>query len=163
MRERLANWYCNRSEEGHVYFWMSVLALFVFLFLCPLFFFYDIEGYSYPLGWLLGSLFSFFSYWSMCFQGKSLQRRDAKKGSLAFTLLCLGLRFLGYAAVLFVSAICSFKKEWFGGFDAFNFYTSAASLLPLPFLLLLLAYLQKGNKSVKTMPLPEEERGEEIK
>lgn len=162
MREKLVDWYINQSEEGRVYFWMSVLTLFVFLCLCPLFFFYDIQGYSYPLGWLLGSLFSFLSYWSMCYQGKNLQKRDAKKGSLVFTLLCMALRFLGYVGVLLVSGICTFKKEWFSGFDAFNFYTSAASLIPLPFLLLLLAYLEKGHNAKKVAVL-EEGEGEEIK
>lgn len=161
MREKLVDWYINRSEEGRVYFWMAALSLFVFLCLCPLFFFYDIQGYSYPLGWLLGSLFSFFSYWSITYQGKNLQNRETKKGSLPFTLLFMGLRFLGYAAILALTGICTFKKEWLAGFDAINFYTAAASLVPMPFILLLLAYFQKGHVSKKA--IVDDEAGEEIK
>ena len=42
-----------------------------------------------------------------------------------------GIRILIYAIVLVVSGICTFKSAWFGGFNAFNFYTTAAGLLPM--------------------------------
>ena len=136
----------NMTERGRTFFWMGILTLFVFLCLCPLFFFYDIKGYSYPLGWLLGSLFSFFSYWSMDYQSRAMGKTD-KKSSLAPVLIFMSLRFLGYAAVLIVSGICSFRPAYFGGFDAFNFYAAAAGLLPLPFLLLVFAFTKKRHPS----------------
>ncbi len=145
MMKKLVTWYSKQKEEGRNLFWLGVISLFVFLCLTPLFFFYDIQGYSYPIGWLLASLFNLFAYLSFLFQGKTLSPKGGKS-SLPIALSLMFLRFIGYAALLVVSAICTFKKEFFAGFDAFNFFTVIAALIALPFLLLILNFIAKKDR-----------------
>lgn len=112
---------------------MGALALIVFVFLSPLFFFYSFKGYSYPMGWLLGSLIELLAYWTIMKMSQALFKKEEAGHSTATSLALLsnGFRFILYAAGLFISAICTFKSEWFGGFDAFNFYTCAAAYMPM--------------------------------
>lgn len=150
MMKKLVIWYSRQKEEGRNLFWLGVISLFVFLCLTPLFFFYDIQGYSYPIGWLLASLFNLFAYLSFLFQGKTLSP-EGGKSSLPIALSLMFLRFIGYAALLVVSAICTFKNELFGGFAAFNFFTVIAALIAMPFILLILNFVTKKDRKATAM------------
>lgn len=142
--KKLASWYLNLKERDRTLFILGMFSLFIFLCLVPLFFFYEIQGYSYPLGWILGSIFSLLAYYSIDYQSKAL----GNNGKMSLVLLLNGARTLGYLLILLLGAICTFKKEWFGGFDAFSFYTSAASLIPMPFILLILSFSKKKEAKV---------------
>lgn len=109
---------------------MAAVALIVFIGLCPLFFF---RLWAYPLGWLFGSIAELLAYLSLMYFSDSLFKKNDAQRALSATMAAgsAGLRILLYAAVLVVAGICTFKPEWFHGFDAFNFYTTAAGLLPM--------------------------------
>lgn len=145
MREKMLAWYMKQEERGKTIFWLLTVFVFVFLCLCPLFFFYDIKGYSYPVGWVLGSLVAIFAYISFDYQSKALSPSSNAKSPL-IAILFMGLRFVGYAASLVISAICTFKNDLFAGFSAFNFFTTMAALVAMPFLLLLIRLCSKGKK-----------------
>lgn len=140
----MTTWYLYLKERDRTLFILGIFSLFIFLCLVPLFFFYEIQGYSYPLGWLLGSIFSLIAYYSIDYQSKAL----GNNGKMSLVLLLNGLRTLGYLLILLLGAICTFKKELFGGFDAFSFYTCAASLITMPFILLILSFCKKKESKV---------------
>lgn len=115
---------------------MIAIAILGFLGLSVLFLFQSESGYpmgAYPLGWLLGSIAEIGCFLTLVYMSDSLfsRKNSAHPITSTLALLSAGLRLFIYAAVLLVSAICTFKSEWFGGFNAFNFYTTAAGLLPM--------------------------------
>jgi len=116
---------------------MVAIALIVFVFLVPLFFFHNAEtNYpygAYPLGWLLGSVAEILAYYSLMYMSDSLfaQKDPNRPVTSLLAIGSAGIRILIYAIVLVISGICTFKSEWFGGFNAFNFYATAAGLLPM--------------------------------
>ncbi len=70
-------------------------------------------------------------------------------GAIGFSMFFSGMRFLLYAAVLVLSALCTFRPDLLGGFDAFNFYAAFIALLPMPFVTMF-SNLRSGKK--KTGP-----------
>ena len=63
---------------------------------------------------------------------------------------------------LVISAICTFKSEWFGGFAGFNFFAVAISYLPLPLVVMVNHFIAskrmaKENKIKTTNPAIKEE------
>ncbi len=125
---------------------LLAIAVFGFLLLTPLFLLHDENGsYGvYPLGWLLGSLAEILGFLSMRAMVSSLGKDG--KGVLS-VYLGASLRFVLFAAVLLVSAICTFRPDWFGGFDAFSFYTCFVAILPFPIVTWLMHYLEgKGGR-----------------
>ena len=132
----MAKWFAKMSTNKKALFIMVALAVIVFLFLTPLFFFHSETNYplgAYPLGWLLGSLAEIAAYYSLMYMSDSLfaQKDPNRPVTSALAIGSAGIRILIYAIVLVVSGICTFKSAWFGGFNAFNFYTTAAGLLPM--------------------------------
>lgn len=143
----------SNLDLNHRCLWILIfLALAVFLALTPLFFFHnDTTNYpygAYALGWLLGSAVEIVSYWTIVKMSEALQTNTANTAikSIGF----LTLRAILYVAVLLVSAICTFKSGWFGGFNAFNFFTTAAGLLPMGAVLLLAHFFEL--KKVDAVP-----------
>lgn len=132
---KLVKRFLASSPEGKSLVILAFLTIVPFLAMLPLFFFHADDGYplgAYPLGWLLGSLAGLLAYWSMTFGARALLRKgDIPAGSLALTLAFNFLRIFLYAAVLVVAGICTFRSDWFGGFDAFNFWTAFGGLIPL--------------------------------
>jgi uncharacterized membrane protein len=126
----MAKWFQKLPMNRKALFIMAMVALVVFFGLCPLFFFHL---WAYPLGWLLGSTAELLAYLSLMYFSDSLFKKNDAQRSLSATMAAgsAGLRILLYAVVLVVAGICTFKPEWFHGFDAFNFYTTAAGLLPM--------------------------------
>jgi predicted ABC-type exoprotein transport system permease subunit len=143
----MAKWYLKLNAEEKAFFLMAALALIVFVCLCPLFFFYDVKGYSYPLGWLLGSVIELLAYWTILKMSEALFKKEDAGHSTAtgLALASNSLRFILYAVGLFLSAICTFKSEWFGGFDAFNFFACAAAYMPMLVIVMATQWRQARN------------------
>jgi hypothetical protein len=133
----MGKWFAKLTLNQKCLFFMGALALVVFAFLCPLFFFHSEINYpmgAYPLGWLLGSVAEILAFLTLMYMSDGLFAQKEIPLIPSPSTLAMGapgFRFVLYAAVLLVSAICTFKSEWFGGFNAFNFYTTAAGLLPM--------------------------------
>lgn len=142
----MVNWYLKLDEKKRNLFWLSLVYLALFVCLCPLFLIYGIKGYSYPLGLLLGGLVSIFAYFSIAYQGEFLSKAEGK-GTL-FVLLFMFLRIALYAAVGVLSALCTFKSELLGGFDAFSFYTAAAAMVLMPIIVLILGAISKRHQEI---------------
>lgn len=132
---KLVKRFLASSPEGKSLVILAFLTIVPFFAMLPLFFFHADDGYplgAYPLGWLLGSLAGLLAYWSMTFGARTLLRKgDIPAGSLALTIAFNFLRIFLYAAVLVVAAICTFRSDWFGGFNAFNFWTAFGGLVQL--------------------------------
>lgn len=140
---------------GKTFRTLLAIAVFGFLLLAPLFLLHDEKGsYGvYPLGWLLGSVAELLGFLSMKAMVSSLGKDG--KGVLS-VYLGASLRFVLFAAVLLVSAICTFRPDWFGGFDAFSFYTCFAAILPFPIVTWLMHYLEgRGGKIFRKNPASE--------
>lgn len=135
-------------------FIMGIIAVLGFAGLSPLFFIHGAESNSYPygaypLGWLLGSVAELLAFLTLMRFSDSLfaQKDPAHSLTSALAVGSAGLRILLYAAVLVVSGICTFKSEWFGGFNAFNFYTTAAGLLPMLAVVLITQFFELKHSS----------------
>ena len=153
---RTATFLSKLSTEGKSIAILLFLAFVPFLGMLPMFFFHDPSGYplgAYALGWLLGSLAGALSYWSIVLISRMLlSKSDAP---LYAPVLLVFARLLLYAIVLVISAICTFQPGWFGGFNAFNFYTAAAGLIPMCFVSILTYFLERK----KDGGAPTSERG----
>jgi predicted ABC-type exoprotein transport system permease subunit len=155
----MAKWYLKLNAEQKAFFIMAALALIIFILLCPLFFFYDVKGYSYPLGWLLGSAIELLAYWTILKMSQALFKKEdaGHQTATSLALLSNGFRFILYAIGLFLSAICTFKSEWFGGFDAFNFYACAAAYMPMLVIVMITQWRQaKGMNAHPTTSVSDE-------
>ena len=128
-KKTLAERYLALSSERKQLAWLIVVDLFVFVVLVP---FFVLGLLSLSLGWLLGAVLSILTMLSMQYTSNSVFKKSSKPSALAFTSLFFILRFTLWAGVLIVAAICTFRPEWFGGFDLFSFYTCAAAYLPMP-------------------------------
>jgi len=143
--------YMALNERGKTLFWLVAIAVLGFFCLSPLFFLYSIRGFSYPLGWLIGSLAGILSYLSISKQGNALS--PSSSGSVLLVIGLMALRILLSAAVLVVSAICTFKSDLWGGFDAFSFYTAAAAVVLMPIVVLIVAKLKKRGETHRSEEL----------
>lgn len=143
----MMNFYSKLQRETKIFFWLAILALVVYLALMPLYFFGLDKGYQYPNGWLLGSIVSLFAYFTLIKMSNALTMENSKR-STPLVVLSSFLRPLLYVLVLGVSGVCTFKPEWFGGFDMFSFWTSFAALLPMP-AVILIGHLINANKQKK--------------
>lgn len=141
--------YLKWDENQRAVFWMTILALVVFLGLLPLFFLGGDKGYSFPLGWILGSVTEIVSFFSILHFSKTMfEENSSHKATIWSSLLAGGFRFFFYAAVLVVSAICTFRSSWFGGFDAFNFYATFLALLPMP-IIVMISHLVDSHRKIQ--------------
>lgn len=140
--------YLKLNDEQKTLVWLLAIGAVVFVGLCPLFFFYHSKGYSYPLGWLLGTVAEIIGFWTIMKMGQALlpkegQERDAKK-----IILFVAIRFAVYVIALVLAGICTFKPEWFGGWAAFNFFATFAGLLPAQIIVLVRSLkTKKGLKA----------------
>ena len=57
--------YLKLNEHQRTLFWLIVIGVVIFIGLCPFFFFYEDKGYSYPMGWLLGTLAEILSFFTI--------------------------------------------------------------------------------------------------
>lgn len=142
-------WYAKLSHEQKEFVWLAVIAIIGLIATTPLFFIDVPANYSYFFGWLLGSVAELIGFASIVFFGnamvKASQNPESKAGPLAALTGILRLAF--YAGVLVISAICTFRKEWFGGFDAFNFWTCFGGLLPLNVVMIVFHLVHKDAGS----------------
>jgi len=128
---------------------MAILAVVIFLISLPLFFLSDIKGYSYPLGWLLGSGAEILAFLSIVYFSKAMFGQGGSHTiTTLLSILAGSLRIILYAAVLVLSAVCTFDPAWIGGFDAFNFFATFLGLLPMP-LIVMISHLAASHKIIK--------------
>lgn len=156
---KLAKWYLNLDTNRKTLFWIAAVGIAGFLLQTPLFFFRSADGYpggAYALGWLLGSVISVISFYTMILMSNALLSSSTKGYTMGLSLGSAFLRILLYGAALVVSAICTFRAEWFSGFNAFNFYTTFGAMLPFPFVTLFF-YFHEGRKATVVSSLPKTE------
>lgn len=124
--------YLKLNEHQKTLFWLAAIGGVVFVGLCPLFFFYEAKGFSYPLGWLLGTAAEILSFYTIIKMSEALLPTEENPNpSAAKVIIFVALRFLIYIVVLVIAAICTWVPNWFGGFNMFNFWTTFAGLLPV--------------------------------
>ena len=124
--------YLKLNEHQKTLFWLAIIGGVVFVGLCPLFFFYVAKGFSYPLGWLLGTAAEILSFYTIIKMSEALLPTEENPNpSAARVIIFVALRFLIYIVVLVIAAICTWMPSWFGGFNMFNFWTTFAGLLPV--------------------------------
>lgn len=140
--------YRKLSLNGRCFFWLLILCAVVYLAMLPLYFFGVNKGYSYPNGWLFGSIFMLAVYYSFIKMGDFLISKERNNTGLGVAISFI--RPIVYLLVLGVSAICTFKSDWFGGFDAFNFYTSFAALLILPIVMWIVHMIDAARSKKET-------------
>ncbi len=149
-KQRVATWYLKFDENQMALFWMAILTVVVFFGSFFLFFWSGIkEGYSYPLGWLLGSGAEILAFLSIIYFSKAMfGQSGSHKGTIWLSALGATLRSFLYAVVLALSALCTFEPAWLGGFAAFNFYATFLGLIPMP-LIVMIAHLSAAHKGIK--------------
>lgn len=151
----MKNWYRKLSLDGKQIFWLAIFAALGLIITAPICFLNIDRSYSYFFGWLLGSAAEIIGFCTILFMGTSFEEAskggNAKGGAVA--ALFGIVRFFLYAVVLVVSAICTFRSQWFGGFDAFNFWTCFGGLVPMPFVLGFFHLFHKEKKGDKN-PAP---------
>ncbi len=130
--------YLKLNEHQKSLFWLLVIGVVAFIGMCPFFFFYEDKGYSYPMGWLLGTAAELLSFYTIIKMSEALlpTGENPNPGNPARIIIFVALRFLIYIVVLVIAAICTWT-DWFGGFDMFNFWTTFAGLLPVQVLLVI--------------------------
>jgi hypothetical protein len=130
----------NRDQKGM--FWLVTISVVVFLALLPLYFFGLDKGYQYPNGWWFGSLIELLAYFTLIsFTNRLTEQKSGNHTGLM--ILNALVRPLCYLVVLVISAICTFRPAWFGGFDMFGFWTAFAALLPMPIVVLCTHLMKK--------------------
>lgn len=131
----MVEWFNKLSREKKDFFILAFIELFVFLCLLPLMFF---DAGSWPLGWLVGGVATLLNYYLLVrFSAAIFDSNNGTKNSATILGLCSSfLRYFIFAALIVLSAICTFKSEWLGGFSAFNVFAVALSYFPLPILIL---------------------------
>lgn len=149
----MVNFYVKLNRDKKAFFWLVVLAVVVYLALMPLYFFGLEKGYQYPNGWLFGSLIELFAYFTLIKTTNAVTKDPVNKKLSLIVLMSL-LRPLLYVVVLAISGICTFKSEWFGGFDMFSFWTSFAALLPMPVVVLVTHFISARTP----MPIHKEDK-----
>ena len=138
--------YLKLNEHQRTLFWLIVIGVVGFIGLCPFFFFYQDKGYSYPMGWLLGTLAEILSFFTIIKMSEALLPTEEEPNPRPTKIiLYVALRFLIYIAVLVIAAICTWTN-WFGGFDMFNFWMTFVGLLPIQVLLVI-----RGLKSKRAI------------
>lgn len=160
----MAKWYLKLNANQKALFILAMIGLIGFALMLPLFFFHLENNYplgALPLGWLLGSAAELFSaYLLFHFAGTILDSKNDSGKTIVQSIGAYGLRFALYAVVLLLSAVCTFAPGWFGGFNAFNFFSCAMALLPMLFVILLTQYQSvkaEGAAAVKS-PADEEKK-----
>lgn len=147
----MLNFYMKLNRDRKVFFWLAILALVVYLALMPLYFFGLDKGYQYPNGWLFGSAVELVCYFTLIKMSDVLTK-DVSNRKTALVIVSSFIRPLLYVVVLGLSGICTFKSEWLGGFDMFSFWTSFASLLPMPTVILIMHFIDAvKNKEKKVV------------
>jgi hypothetical protein len=135
----MAKWFVTLSEEKKTYFILVAIAILGFAFLSPLFFF---RLGSWPLGWLFGSVIEIICYFTIVRFSDTIFAEKSKTSAVVVAVALNCLRIFLYLAGLFLGAICTFRSEWFGGWNAINFWAVFLSYMPLQVVLIVRSLLQ---------------------
>lgn len=126
----------------------------IFVLLSPLFF---LRHSEWPLGWLLGGAVSIFAYWSISKIPSLLLSKDSQ-GLTISSMALMGGRLFLYAASLVSSAICTFRPEWFGGWNLLSFWAVVIAIIPMPFVVILSSLHENKKDPAVTTLTPVEEK-----
>lgn len=141
----MAKWYVKLDRDHKTLFWIGMFAFAVLVGLTPLFLLHGFNGVSYPLGWLLGSVAGLLAVLSVFRLPKSVfSYGDSSKNVVLLWLF----RIILYVFVLAISALCTFKSAWLGGYSAFNFYTAFLGLFA-PFCILGIFRFVSSHKKIR--------------
>jgi hypothetical protein len=156
----------NSMDATHKAFWiLLVITLSVSLCLFPFCFYKSEDGYPFSSllwGWLLGSAIELLCYATIIKMSNTLfAKQEGHNVTTGIAVLSAAARLFLWGVGLLVSAICTFKKEWFGGFQAFNFFTTAAAYLPMLFVVLLTQFHEVKKDNTTPVTSVHEEEGEE--
>jgi hypothetical protein len=146
----MIKWYNKLKSEQKDLFIIVLIALVVFLCLLPL---YLIKQGAWPNGWLLGSAVAVVGYVTLVKTLSKFGADSQKASSVGLTILFSALRYVLYAAALAVSAVCTFRPDWFGGFNGFQFFATALALIPT-WGVLLVANFVRAKKEEKSSGNP---------
>lgn len=147
----MMQWYKKLTSNKKCLLLLGVFDAFVFVCLIPFAFFSMDNGYwlgTLMLGWLLGSIAQLIAYVTIVFTSKMLTTPNGT--SATGTLMGAGgffIRYFLYAAVLALSAICTFKSEWLLGFDKFNVFTCGAALVVLSFFVMIFKVIEMRGEA----------------
>jgi hypothetical protein len=146
----MIKWYNRLKPEQKDLFIIALVAVVVWLCLLPL---YLIKEGAWSNGWALGSAVALIGYFTLVKTLSKFGAESQKTSSVAFTILFAGLRYILYAAALAVSAVCTFRPDWFGGFAGFNFFATALALIPT-WAVLLFSNFVRAKKEEKSSGNP---------
>ncbi len=118
--DKYLSWDITRKEL----FWISIIDGIVFVILMP---FFAIGWLKLSLGWLIGSIASIGSF--ILINLPSKKEWDEKKAKIIHIVLTYVVPIALLVILLIVSGICTFKSDWFSGFDLFSVYTIVFSYL----------------------------------
>lgn len=115
---------------------------------------------SVQFGWAVGGVVSVFAYWSILKVPSLLSPSKTPLGVSGKSMLYMTLRMFLYIVVLLLSAICTFKPEWFGGWSGLSFWGVMAALLPMPFFLIITSinHLKHTQQIVEVVPAEDEKK-----
>ena len=156
----------NSMDATHKTFWILLMVAFcVSLCLFPFCFFKSDDGYPYSSllwGWLLGSAIELLCYFTIIIMSNALFAKSEGHGAITgIAVLSAGARLFLWGLGLLLSAICTFKSEWFGGFRGFNFFSTAAAYLPMLFVVLLTQFHEVRKEGTLPKTSVHQEEGEE--
>jgi hypothetical protein len=140
----MAKWYVKLDRTHQELFWVVAFALVVFAGLSPVFLLHGLKGYSYPLGWLWGSLAGLLLFLFLVRLPSLIFANDKVRKFWPLLWIVVAVFSL---FVLAFGALCTYKSGWLGGFDAFNFLAAFAGFVsPLA----ILGFLRLKDRPRKT-------------
>jgi len=128
--EKFALWPAAKKD----FFILVAFYVLVLILLTPLDF---LRLGSVQFGWAVGGAISIFAFWSISKVPSLLSPGKTPLGLSGKSMLFMTLRTFLYIVALLLSAICTFKPEWFGGWSGISFWGVMAALLPMPFFLII--------------------------
>lgn len=132
---KLVDKYLSLPKSKRELVWIGLIDLIVFIILVP---FFTIGLLKLSLGWLIGSIVAIVSHLMMNYSAKTILSdvNQSKKSGTLLAMVFFFARILLWAIVLVISGICTFKSEWFNGFDLFYFWTTFGAYFPATIVLL---------------------------
>ncbi len=150
----MKNWFKKLTSNAKSLFILGCFDVFVFVCMIPFAFFSTESGYwlgSLMLGWLLGCFAQILGYISIIFTSKVLGNISGTSGlGKLFGGGGFFIRYILYAGVLTISAISTFKPEWFGGLNCLNFFSCFSSIVMLSFYVMIYKIIEIKNESEPT-------------
>lgn len=134
-------WFRSLERNKKELFILGMIDLGVLIVLIP---FVAIDLLSLSMGWLLGAVLALIANLTM-HKSSNLIFDSSKSSGILLAVVFFSLRFLLWIAGLAIAAICTFKPEWFNGFDLFNFWTTFAAYVPGTAITIIFSLAERKN------------------